>query len=354
MARPPPLPDVADYLVHLPPGELRRLLDVFAAVGEEFSDWQAAADLGLDLDRLRHPNPALRLRRLHSRRYYAQRWGWSKSRVQEAFAGDDRRGVQPWIVERAAVSIGRPTHAVQGLVTGDGAGSADSGGHSADSGGQKAARTLSDSQIGGQVADSGGQSADKEEHYLQLLHQEEEVVDARGEESPSPDGRRIWSGSLPGPVDVDAGALSLRFGESAARHRLAVEAASALTDAERVGWACRVLRAGQMPDADRLRDLGERAARHGPAALVVALAIADHAELRSPAYGSRLRYLDTTLEALSDHARRQRTAPTAQPRTPASPARRAGGSAESDARNDPAGTFARAHAVALAALGPEP
>lgn len=296
---------MAEYLTHMPPGEQRRLLDAFSAVGETFSDWHAAADLGLDLDRMRHPNPALRLRKLHSRRYYAERWGWTRARVQEAFAGDERRGVRPWIVERAAVAIGRPTHVAEALVAGhpadNGGHPADSGGQGADSGGQKPPRSATSAQIGGQVADSGGHSADKEEHYLRLLQKEEDDDRARG----------VWRGELPGPVDVDA------LGESAVRHRRAVEAAAALTDAQRVGWACRVLRAGQMPGAERLRDLGERAARHGPAALVVALAIADHAELRSPAYGSRLRYLDTTLEALSDHARRSRTVPQ--------PARRAGG-----------------------------
>ncbi|HEX9951234.1 MAG TPA: hypothetical protein VGB53_05655 [Rubricoccaceae bacterium] len=120
-----------------------------------------------------------------------------------------------------------------------------------------------------------------------------------------PVSRPLWRGEATGADSSDLDAL----GPDAARHRVAVDAALVLDDDGRRQWACRVLRAGNLPPAESLRDLGEREARHGPLALVAGLAIVDHADLQSPAYASRLRYLDKTLSGLSDHARRHATAP---------------------------------------------
>ena len=122
---------------------------------------------------------------------------------------------------------------------------------------------------------------------------------AGGHDQPEP--RPLWDGA----VELFDPA---RFGDDGETYRRPIEAALALDDQARVRWACNVLRAGQMPAADRLRDLGERAARHGPEVLIVALAKTDHGAT-SRSYGPRLRFLDSALETTAHDAHRTTHAP---------------------------------------------
>lgn len=72
------------------------------------------------------------------------------------------------------------------------------------------------------------------------------------------------------------------------------------------------LRAGNLPPASLLRALDERRARYGPLALTAALVATDH-RATATRTDSRLAYLDTRLQDIADHARRQRLAPTPPP-----------------------------------------
>ena len=98
------------FLFPVPGRVVRDLLDVKAALGDEFTDDEAATDLMLDLDLVefygREPQPT---GMLHAVRYYAQRWSWTRTRVSEAWSGRAERtrkdgstvaGVDPWIRDR--------------------------------------------------------------------------------------------------------------------------------------------------------------------------------------------------------------------------------------------------------------
>ena len=318
--------DVADYLAHIPPGDLRALLDLARDVGHEFTDGQAAADLALDLDRMRHPNPRVRLGRLHARRYYAERWGWPKTRVQEAFAGDRRRGTSGWIEARARDFADRFRTDSGGSESAVATTPRPPGDHSADK--KRPANTHTD-RSATTPRPPGDHSADKEEQFLPGTTKEEEG-DERARELAE---LGFWSGAVPGGLPDLA-----ELGEQAERHAAAVAEAAGLSDAARLAWACRVLRAGAAPPASLHRALGDRAARHGPAALVVALAITDHGADPRSRQPARTKYLDAVLDSLADHARRSRTAPppperaspggrpsgTGGGRAPAGPGRRRG------------------------------
>ena len=83
---------------------------------------------------------------------------------------------------------------------------------------------------------------------------------------------------------------------------------------ERRRRACAALRAGSLPPPDLVRALDERLGRHGPAALAAGLVVcANEATAHRPA--SRLRYLDSVLDSIADHARRQQLPPAALPET---------------------------------------
>lgn len=88
-----------NYLFPFPAAVGRRLLNVLAESGDEFTDDEAACDVMLDLDKLERGQ----LKKLHSYDFYAKRWGWSRSRVARAFSGDKSRGKVGWILERAEV-----------------------------------------------------------------------------------------------------------------------------------------------------------------------------------------------------------------------------------------------------------
>lgn len=163
----------------------------------------------------------------------------------------------------------------------------------------------------------------------------------------------LWDGSLTEAPNASS------FGPDAARHHAAIAERAAAPKADRLAWACRVLRAGQMPPADRLRDLGTRAVRHGPAALTVALVLTEHADVNAKSYAPRLRYLDSILNTLADHERLAATAPAERPDTPAARSgdRKPAGAAASfrDRRqadlDDPAAAHERNLAAAHAAIG---
>ena len=91
------------YLFPVPAAVLRRGLNLRAQLGEKFSDDDAAADVMLDLDAVeggrRRGRDGTGLPHAYS--YYAKRWGWGKGTVTRAFVGDDARGVEPWLRERA-------------------------------------------------------------------------------------------------------------------------------------------------------------------------------------------------------------------------------------------------------------
>src|SRR5690606_23693738 len=173
---PPPEMDGQDrpYLFPVPAAVLRGGLNLRAQLGAEISEDEAVCDTMLDLDRMdaRHP-PAQRLQKLHSVRYYAERWGWSKSQVQRGLSGDKRRGLPAFLIERARgfrAFFGRPANPESRPDSprpGDGFG--DSGGHPGDSGGQKAAYSMRSGPIWGQGGDSGGHPGDKEDQTTNTL-----------------------------------------------------------------------------------------------------------------------------------------------------------------------------------------
>lgn len=174
----------------------------------------------------------------------------------------------------------------------------------------------------------------------------------------------FWDGGISETVHAST------FGPDAERHAAAIAERAAAPKADRLAWAARVLRAGMLPTAQHRRDLGARSAQFGAAALTVALVLTEHADLTSRSYAPRLRYLDRILETLSDHARRQNTAPV-QPDAAASglhgsrpagraerPAARGAAADYRDRRqadlDDPAAAFARHLAAGLAAIGSDP
>lgn len=317
MGRSPPrrLTDVADFYVHLPIEDLRDLLNIKSQLGEEFSDAQAAADLGLDLDRLTHTNRAIRLGKLHSQRYYAQRWGWTKTRVQNAFAGDERRGTEAWIEKAAQKTIGRYSEPPA-------TGPATTGDHSATTGDQKPTPNGSQRQIRDHSATTGDHSATKEEQYLQGLQKSGEGERAR---EPSP------SASAPRPLPSGGS-----YGHPAV-----------VAYAEAVGppgepWAMPPVSADQIarrfgsdPDADAVRTLAEFVAAYA-------------------ASGWKARNVPTVLQAFDEHLARQ-----AAPARTAANGRARGSAADARDRrqadlDDPAAAHERNLAAARAALGAGP
>ena len=310
-----------DFLVHIPPGDLRGLLDVARDAGHAFTEGQAAADLALDLDRLRHPNPRMRLRKLHSRRFYAQRWGWTRAAVQEAFAGDARRGVEPWIEARAGDYLDRfrtPSERAESPV-------ADSGGHFADSGGQKQARTVPHGAIGGHSADSGGHSADKEEQFLQALQREGVREHAR--EGPA--------GRSAGDAVTDRPRGAAFASAAVVAYRDAVGTWPPVVHAEAIA-----LRLPD-PDEDELREW---------AAHVTTYAVSSTRNARN---------VPGIIQTFDEHLARKHAAAHPAPWTDAGPAgRNRAAGAQRDARDrrqadidDPAGAHERNLAAARAALG---
>ena len=118
--------------------------------------------------------------------------------------------------------------------------------------------------------------------------------------------REAWAtGSGAGP-SLD------ELGPQAAAYRDQVEDRLALPEPDRERWGFRVLRVTGGNVVEARRDLDARRQRAGPTALTAALVVADN-EAVAQRYGSRLRYLDSVLDSLSDHARKSRLGPTEPP-----------------------------------------
>lgn len=326
--------DNGDYIL---PGLTREwALALLPARGETYSPAQARLSLLLDLDASVRDGD-----RINSQRGYGRIWGWSHKKIRLAW--DDL-----WQdVARSASSCGRqlygskpspsiaklpadwldwlhgqypePTVVVPGAKIGPyeaqnaGAHQGHSQGHSEGTGrGTKNGLHDGENQDPGHSegtprAQRGAQRGHTTSHPTSSIpHLDDDGDRARGHGEGAgghdqPEPRPLWDGAVE-PFDPE------RFGDDGETYRRPIEAALALDDQARVRWACNVLRAGQLPAADRLRDLGERAARHGPEVLIVALAKTDHGAT-SRSYGPRLRFLDSALETTAHDAHRTTHAP---------------------------------------------
>lgn len=181
------------YLFPIPGRMLRRLLDlkaeqVASGSGAGFTDDEAAADLMLDLDLIAYYGRAARdTGLLHAYRYYADRWGWPKTRVEEAWAGKPERvrrsrsggervvaAVEPWIGDRIA-----SWRAFYGAGPGDGGGALGGGGvprsanHAPRSANQKPASVPRKTQGANHAPDSANHAPDKQEQTYRPTEERE-------------------------------------------------------------------------------------------------------------------------------------------------------------------------------------
>lgn len=93
-----------------------------------------------------------------------------------------------------------------------------------------------------------------------------------------------------------------------ARYAAAIQDTLAQPEAEQRRRALVALRAGSLPPADFDRALAERREGFGALAFAAAVTVTEH-EADARGHSSRLRFLDSVLESIADHARRSRLAP---------------------------------------------
>ena len=171
------------YLHPVPAEVLRGGLNLRAEVGRKFSEDDAAADVMLDLDlvAMGHARPGP-TGLPNAVRYYAVRWGWSKTEVARGLSGDPSRGVEPDLIARAAAWRARfgGHHAP--------AESGDTWGQDGDTGGQNTAETPPKTAIRGQSGDSWGQSGDKVEQSSILQSSTLPTGEKDAREEPAPGG----------------------------------------------------------------------------------------------------------------------------------------------------------------------